>query len=197
MMRVIVIGATGVVGSAVADALVARGHEVLRASRRGAVEVDIADAASIAAMYEAVGQVDGVVCCAGIGAFKPLTETTDEDIEVTLQNKVVGPMNLVRLGVSHVRDGGVFVLTAGSAGQQPIPGVTALATACGALESFARAATLGLPRNIRVTTISPPFIKETAEKMGISGGLPAATNAEAYVAVVEGREKAAVILTGE
>ena len=45
----------GVVGSAVADALVARGHEVLRASRRGAVSVDIADPKSIAAMYEAVG----------------------------------------------------------------------------------------------------------------------------------------------
>ena len=196
-MRVIVIGATGVVGSAVADALANRGHEVLRASRQGPISVNIADAASIAAMYEAVGQVDAVVCCAGTGAFKPLTDTTDEDIAVTLQNKVVGPMNLVRSGVSHMRDGGVFVLTAGSAAQQPIPGVTVLATACGALESFARAATLDLPRDIRVTTISPPFIKETAEKMGYPGGLPAETNAEDYVEVVEGREKAAVISTGE
>ena len=75
--------------------------------------------------------------------------------------------------------------------------MTVLATACGALESFARAATLDLPRDIRVTTISPPFIKETAEKMGYPGGLPAETNAEAYVEVVEGREKAAVISTGE
>ena len=30
-----------------------------------------------------------------------------------------------------------------------------------------------------------------------AGGLPAETNAEAYVEVVEGREKAAVISTGE
>ena len=110
-MRVVVIGATGVVGSAVANALANRGHEVLRASRQGPISVNIADAASIAAMYEVVGQVDAVVCCAGTGAFKPLTDTTDEDIAVTLQNKVVGPMNLVRSGVSHMRDGGVFVLT--------------------------------------------------------------------------------------
>ena len=34
-MRVIVVGATGVIGSAVADALADRGHEILGASRRG------------------------------------------------------------------------------------------------------------------------------------------------------------------
>ncbi len=195
-MRVVVIGATGIVGSAVADALVNRGHEVLRASRRGAIPTNIEDAASISAMYEVVGQVDAVVCCAGTGAYKPLTDLTDEDIKTTLKNKVMGSMNVVRLGVSHVRDGGVFVLTAGAAAQRPTPQTALLAAACGALESFARAATLDLPRDLRVTTISPPFIKETAEKMGFPGGLPAAKNAEAYVAVVEGREKAPVILTG-
>jgi 5,10-methylene-tetrahydrofolate dehydrogenase/methenyl tetrahydrofolate cyclohydrolase len=76
-MRVVVIGATGVVGSAVGNALANCGYEVLRASRQGPISVNIADAVSIA---------------------------------VTLQNKFVGPMNLVRSGVSHMRDGGVFVL---------------------------------------------------------------------------------------
>ena len=34
-MRALVVGATGTIGSAVADALAAKGHEVLRASRKG------------------------------------------------------------------------------------------------------------------------------------------------------------------
>ena len=196
-MRVVVVGATGVIGSAVADALADRGHEVLGASRHASIHVDLADAASISAMYTAVGQVDAVVSCAGAGVFKPLIELTDEDIDATFIGKVFGQVNLVRSGVPHVSDGGVFVLTAGLFGQKPVPGATALAMSNGALESFARAATLDLPRNIRVTTISPPWIKETAEKMGMPGGLPTAENAKTYVAVVEGREMAPVVLVEE
>ena len=39
VMRALVVGATGTIGSAVADALAAKGHEVLRASRKGQVAV--------------------------------------------------------------------------------------------------------------------------------------------------------------
>jgi nucleoside-diphosphate-sugar epimerase len=45
-MKVIVIGATGPIGRAVADAL-ATEHEVVRASRQGGVKVDIEDPRSI------------------------------------------------------------------------------------------------------------------------------------------------------
>ncbi len=43
-MKVIVIGATGTIGRAVADALAA-GHEVVRASRQGDVKVELDPAA--------------------------------------------------------------------------------------------------------------------------------------------------------
>lgn len=184
-MRIIVVGATGTIGKAVADALEGK-HEVLRASRSGAVRVDITKPDSIRAMYADVGKVDAVVSCAGSGAFKPLTALTDEDIEATLGDKLMGQVNLVRFGVDHVNDGGVFVLTAGIFSKDPMPGVPALAMVNGALESFARGAALDLPRNIRINTISPPFIRETAEKMGLPGGLPAIENAKTYVEVVEG-----------
>ena len=106
-------------------------------------------------------------------------------------------MNLVRYGIEHVNDGGVFILTSGLFSQKPMPGVPALAMANGALESFSRGAALDLPREIRINTISPPFIKETAERMNIEGGLPAAENAKAYVDVVEGKQNGEVIFTGE
>ena len=44
--------------------------------------------------------------------------------------------------------------------------------------------------------VGQPFMKETAEKMGMPGGLPAAENAKTYVAVVEGRQTGEVIFTG-
>ena len=191
-MRILVVGATGTIGKAVADALAAR-HEVLRASRKADVTVDITIPDSIRDMYQRVGKLDAVVSCAGSGAFKPLAALTDEDIQSTLGDKLMGQVNLVRFGVRHVNDNGVFVLTAGIFSKRPMPGVTALAMVNGALESFARAAALDLPRGIRINTISPPFIQETARAMGLPGGLPAEENAKAYVALVEGNETGQVV----
>ena len=198
-MRFLVIGATGTIGSAVVSALEESGHEVLEASRNAEYSVDIRDPDSIRGLYDEVGTVDGVISCAGNAAFKPLLELEDDDIQRSLDDKLLGQVNLVRFGADHVSDGGVFILTAGIFSQDPPPGVPAIAMANGALESFARAAALDLPRNIRINTISPPFITETAREMGMSteGTLSAAANAEVYLAVAEGDRTGDVIFSGE
>lgn len=197
-MRVLVVGATGTIGGAVAEAFEAGGHEVLRASRGGKVNVDMDDPRSIDSMYETVGKLDAVVCCAGNGAFAKLEDLTDDQIEATLRSKLLGQVNLVRKGVRVMNDGGVFVLTSGIFSQHPMPGVPAIAMANGAVESFARAAALDLPRGLRIGAISPPFITETAKKIGMptDGTLAAAENAKAYVAFVQGDETGKVIFTG-
>ena len=194
-MRALVIGATGTIGAAVAEALEEAGHEVLPASRSGEIPVDIEEASSIRAMYDEVGTVDAVISCAGDGAFAPLTELTDDQVELTLRSKLMGQVNLVRYGVDAVADHGVFVLTAGFFSRHPIPGVPALAMVNGGLESFARGAALDLPRGIRIGTISPPFITETAEAMGMDtdGTIPAAENARVYLRFAEGDETGSVI----
>lgn len=192
-MRIVVVGATGTVGGAVADALAQRGHEVLRASRTGAVRVDLTDEGSIRAMYESVGRVDGVVCCAGMGRMGSALALTDADWSASIADKLMGNVNLVRHGVDRVNDKGVFVITAGIWSQKPPPGAAAIATLNGALESFARAAARDLPRGIRLVAISPPWIDESARKIGQRGAITAARNAQAYVAVVEGNVTADVI----
>lgn len=198
-MRFLVVGATGTIGSAVVSALKTNGHEVLEASRNAKYPVDIRDPDSIRALYDEVGRVDGVISCAGNAAFKPLLELEDDDIERSLEDKLLGQVNLVRFGADHVRDGGVFILTAGIFSQDPPPGVPAIAMVNGGLESFARAAALDLPRDIRINTISPPFITETAREMGMSteGTISAGENAEVYVAVAEGDRTGEVIFPGE
>ncbi len=60
----IIIGATGTIGKAVAEALAAR-HEVLRASRKNTLRVDFEDAGSVAAMFDKIQNVDAVVSCGG------------------------------------------------------------------------------------------------------------------------------------
>jgi len=70
-MKVLVVGATGTIGNAVAAALSAR-HEVIPASHtKSAHKVDLADPESIRKMYQEVGRVDAVICAAGEAKFAP------------------------------------------------------------------------------------------------------------------------------
>jgi NAD(P)-dependent dehydrogenase (short-subunit alcohol dehydrogenase family) len=198
-MKALIIGASGTIGSGVADAFDAAGHEVVRASRNGEVKVDITDPTAIAAMYERVGEIDAVVVCAGSGAFAKLEDLTDAQIDDTIRGKLLAQVNVVRHGISHVRDGGCFVLTAGIFSRNPPPGVPALAMVNGALESFARGAAKDLPRGIRIGTMSPPFITETARKMGMStaGTLSAADNGKAYLDFAAGDMTGTVLFPGD
>ncbi len=198
-MRILLIGSSGTIGSAVATALTASGHEIVGASRGGDVTVDIEDADSIAAMYATVaagGAVDAVVSTTGWSTFKPVAEVDAADIERTWRNKVAGQMNIVRLGIPHVADGGSFTLTAGVFSQRPWPGVPLPASANGAVESFGRAAALDLPRGQRLNVVSPGFIEETAKRMGYEGELTASEAAAAYVKLIEGDANGTVVYPG-
>jgi NAD(P)-dependent dehydrogenase (short-subunit alcohol dehydrogenase family) len=189
-MRVIVIGASGTIGRAVASDL-SREHEVVTAGRRsGALTVDIVSPDSIRQLYAAAGPVDAVVCCAGQARFRPLADLTDEDFEFCLHNKLMGQVNLVRLGREHVREGGSFTLTSGVLATEPMVGSAAISLVNSGLEGFVRAAALDLPRGLRVNVVSPPWVAETLKEMGKdpSHGMPAAKVAAAYRASVVGRE---------
>jgi len=194
-MKVLIVGATGTIVAAVARALQPR-HEVLRASHsKSPLPVDLADPASIRRLFTKVGRVDAVVSVAGQAAFRPLPELTDPDFALGLNNKLMGQVNLVRLGLDAVADGGSFTLTSGILSRQPMAGSAAVSLVNAGLEGFMRAAALESARGIRVNVVSPPWVKETlrALKMDESGGLPAAGVAKAYVAAVEGRMNGEVL----
>lgn len=189
-MKVVVIGATGTIGRAVADALAAR-HEVVRVARSGGDQnADIEDAASVEALFGAEAPFDAVVCCAGSASFKPLEQLDEEDFHVGLNSKLMGQVNVVRLGLRHVRDGGSFTLTSGVLAFEPMPGGAAISPVNAAVESFAKAAALELPRGIRVNVVSPPWVSETLQAMGQDPGhgMPADQVARAYVEAVEGAQ---------
>ena len=187
-MKILVIGATGTIGAAVAQALEAR-HEVLRASHtRSALKVDLADPASIRRLYAKVGRVDAVVSCAGQAVFCPLLALSDADCALSLSNKLMGQVNLVRFGAEVLAEGGSFTLTSGILSRQPMPGGAAISLVNAGLEGFVRAAALDLPRGLRINVVAPGWVRETlvAVKMDPSPGVPAALVAQSYVKAVEG-----------
>jgi NAD(P)-dependent dehydrogenase (short-subunit alcohol dehydrogenase family) len=197
-MRVLVVGGTGTIGRAVVAALEGH-HEVVPVSfRRTAVTVDLVSPASIAAMYRQVGAVDAVVSAAGQAKFAPFADLTDADFAFSVANKLMGQVNLVRLGFPSVREKGSFTLTSGILARTPMVGSGAISLVNAAIEGFARAAALEAPRGIRVNVVSPPWVTETLQALGMdpARGMPAATAAQAYVQSVNGSQTGAVIEPG-
>ena len=181
--RALLVGATGTIGSAVAAALRADAVEVVSAARSGADEsVDLSDPGDIRAMLARVGTVDAIVSCAGAARFVPLLDATDEDWSFSLANKLMGQINLVRLGAANVRDGGSITLTTGVLAERPMPGSSIISTVNAGLEGFVRSAGLELTA-LRVNAVSPGWVAETLTAMGKdpSAGIPAAQVAQAYV----------------
>jgi NAD(P)-dependent dehydrogenase (short-subunit alcohol dehydrogenase family) len=196
-MRVIVVGATGTIGSAVVGALSTR-HDVVKVSHKsGAFRVDLASSDSITQLFRTIGAFDALVSAAGLAKFGTLDELKDADYLVGLSNKLMGQANLVRIGRQFVNERGSFTLTSGVLSQEPMKGSASISMVNAGLEGFVRAAALELPRGIRVNVVCPPWITETliALKMDQSLGMPAAQVAQAYVASVEGTATGRVIDT--
>ncbi len=194
-MKILVIGATGTLGSAITTALGSR-HEVVGASRSQApLAVDLADADSIRRLYEEVGTLDAVVSAAGQVVFRPLLELTDEDFALGLANKLMGQVNVVRAGLWVITDGGSFALTSGLLSRQPAPGGAAISMAGSALEGFVRAAALEMPRGVRINVVAPGWVSVTLAAIGqdAGAGMPAAEVAQRYVEAVEGEMNGQVI----
>jgi len=189
-MKIVVVGSTGTIGAAVVRALARSGqHEIVGVSRQTEPALDVEDPAAIRAFFKAISGIDALVSCAGSAVFKPLAQLTDADFERSLHSKLMGQIGLVRAALEHVADHGSVTLTSGILAQRPMRGSAAISMVNAGLEGFVRAAALEAPRAIRVNVVSPPWVTETLEKLGmeVAAGLPADAVANAYVAAVEGK----------
>ena len=193
-MKIIVVGATGTIGSKVVEALLAR-HEVVGVGRGTEPKVNLEEPATIRALFEHVREVNAVISCAGGAVFKRFAELTDADYEIGLRSKLMGQVSLARIAKGHLRDSGSITLTTGVLATHPIAGSASISMVNAGLEGFVRAAALELPRKLRINAISPPWVKETLIKLGMdpTPGLASAEVAKAYVAAVEGPHQGKIL----
>jgi NAD(P)-dependent dehydrogenase (short-subunit alcohol dehydrogenase family) len=191
-MRIILVGASGVIGQAIAHELGAR-HEIIRAGRNGAdVKLDMKDGASVEKMFTAVGKFDALVSAAGHLHFGPLPEMKPEHFQVSLADKLMGQINLVVLGQSRIAEGGSFTLTSGILSHDPIPWGAQASMVNNAIDGFVVGAAIELARRVRINSVSPTLVTESVGTYGeyFRGfkTVPVADVALAYAKSVEGAQ---------
>lgn len=190
-MRIVVVGATGTIGSAVVAALQGR-HEILKVGHRGGdFRVDITDQASIRSLLKSTGRFDALVSAAGKVHFGEFAKLGESEAMIGLRDKLMGQVNLVLIGRDFIDDGGSFTLTSGVLSHDPIRFGACASMVNGALDAFVRAAAIELPRGLRINVVSPGVLVESLPIFGdwFRGheAVPAARVANAYVKSVEGR----------
>ncbi len=191
-MKVLIVGASGTIGSAVVAELGAR-HEVVTAGRSsGDIRVDLTDEDSIRRAYDEAGELDAVVSAAGHAKWAPMEEMHAADYEIGLRDKLMGQVNLVLLGRDVVNDGGSFTLTTGVLDRDPIVAGSSASMVNSAINGFVMAAAIELPRGLRINSVSPGVIEESmpdyAPYFRGFEPVPAARAALGYAKSVEGAQ---------
>lgn len=196
-MKMLIIGGNGTIGRRV-TAHFRKKHEVIIGGRSGAdIEVDIADSQSIQSALEKIGELDAILCIAGEAKWASFADLSEEDYYIGLRSKLMGQVNVVRLGHHFLRNGGSITLSTGILADDPVMKTTSAAMVNGAIHSFVQAVNLEMERDIRVNVVSLGVVEDAYEKYKdyFPGHNPIPTEKviNAYVRSVEGYGRGEVI----
>jgi NAD(P)-dependent dehydrogenase (short-subunit alcohol dehydrogenase family) len=196
-MKLLIIGGKGTIGKKV-SAHFSRTHEIIIAGRTsGDVTVDIADSKSIKAMFESIGIIDAILCLAGEAKWAPFDSLTEDDYYIGLRSKLMGQVNLVRIGQDYLNTGGSFTLTTGILADYPVVMTTSAAMVNGAIHSFVKAAALELKNEHRINVVSSGLVEDAIEKYETyfpgHNPIPMKKVINGYVKSVEGKETGEII----
>lgn len=167
MKRVIVVGASGKIGQAALSGL--DHHEIITASGSGNgcdFKVNITSEQSIRALFQQVGSFDAVVNTVGVCEYADFADMTEQQWMATVLSKMMGQINLVRIGQKFINDGGSFSLISGILSSKAIPMAIADATTSAAIDTFVKCVAYEMPRGIRINAINPTVIEEAWEVYG-------------------------------
>jgi NAD(P)-dependent dehydrogenase (short-subunit alcohol dehydrogenase family) len=196
-MKILIVGGKGTIGNKVSNHLT-RKHEVVIAGRNsGDVVVDITESESIEEMYTAVGKIDAVVCIAGEAKWAAFDTMTEEDFYIGLKNKLMGQVNLVRIGRKYVNASGSFTLSTGILADDPVDMTSSPAMVNGAIHSFVKAVSLELKDGIRINVVSSGLVEDAVEKYEAyfpgHNPIPMKKVVNGYVRSIEGKGTGQII----
>jgi 3-oxoacyl-[acyl-carrier protein] reductase len=175
----LVSGATRGIGRAIAERLIAEGRTVIACARDAAALAALADkhpgrvialavdlgepGAAEWAMDEALrsaGQLDELVCAAGIVRYAALGNIPREDVMAQLEVNLVAPYLMVQRAAVHMRErgAGAVLFVASTLGMQPAHGTSAYAASKAGVLAITRAFALEFAPQVRVNALAPGVI---------------------------------------
>jgi len=176
--RVDVLGATGSLGAAIAQALKREGAEVVSlahetsrfddALRDDALQVDIASPASLEDAAAHVGAIDMLVCLTGMDVRKDLPAHSADEIAAEVGLNLMGPILATRALLPLVNDGGTIAFLGGFAnGRLALPYCCVDVASRAGLAAFCESLSRDLPlegRDVRMCCASPAPADTKAER---------------------------------
>ena len=188
---VLVVGASGGLGSRIAAQLESAGAQVIRAARNpetlsgtNSLLGDLTRTGGPATIVNSAGavhgQLDGVVIAAGSVAFGPVAEITDATIDELFEINAVAPIRIIReslplLAASASAGREPFIVTfSGVVAETPTAGLAVYSAAKAALAGFMKAATRELRRDgMRMLDVRPGHTETGLATRPIAGTAPA------------------------
>jgi NAD(P)-dependent dehydrogenase (short-subunit alcohol dehydrogenase family) len=120
------------------------------------------------------GRLDVLFANAGVGAFAPLGEITEEHFDGVFTINVKGLLFTVQKALPLFTDGGSIILNASIVASKGLEALSVYSASKAAVRSFARCWTMDLRRRkIRVNTISPgpietPWLDPTVRELAVA-----------------------------
>lgn len=196
-MKILIIGGHGTIGKRVVSRL-NENHEVLTAGRNsGDFLVDITKAGSIRSLLESIPSLDSIICIAGEAKWDDFKDLSEEDHYIGIRSKLMGQVNLVRIGQDYLKSRGSITLSTGILADDPVIKTTSAAMVNGAIHSFVRAVALEIENELRINVVSLGLVEDSYEKYkGFFPGhnpIPMRKVVNAYMRSVEGRGNGEII----
>lgn len=196
-MRILIIGGNGTIGRTVSNHF-SKDNEVIIAGRNsGEIKIDIADSKSIKKGLDQVGKMDAIVCIAGEAKWADFKDLTEDDYYIGLKSKLMGQVNLVRIGQNYLNHNGSITLSTGILADDPVVKTTSAAMVNGGVHSFVRAVALEIENGIRVNAVSLGMVEDAYEKYKDyfpgHNPVPMKKVINAYVRSVKGKDNGEII----
>lgn len=174
---VVILGATGGIGSALCKILAGRGYDLFLAGRNADRLAELSasfqcptyslTSTSSETILECVrqakkafGRLDGIANCIGSLLLKPAHQTSDQEWEETLAVNLGSAFAVVRAAAETMQEGGSVVLVSSAAAHVGLPSHEAIAAAKAGIEGLTRsaAATYG-SRRLRFNAVAPGLVR--------------------------------------
>jgi len=110
-----------------------------------------------------IGKVDAIVNVSGEAKWDKFENLSEEDFYIGIKSKLMGQVNLVRIGRNFINKGGSITLTTGILADDPVDMTTSAAMVNGGIHSFVKAVALELDR-VRVNAVSAGLVEDAYEK---------------------------------